>query len=197
MHLTHVKAVLQNHEPNLLARTEPAAAVMVLLLTDSNAPLEIVLTERALTLPTYAGQISFPGGRQDTTDEDLYQTAQRELHEELHISPGSYEHIGQLDDFQDRYGHLVRPFVCSAAKATYLTQLQPKPSEIARVLYFPLNNLALFENNPLLAQLTRRSPSYSLEWDGALIWGLTAMILVHFFNLLQACDRPLAKKPRP
>ena len=196
MELDDIIKILENHAPKELAPTSPSAAVMVLLLTDPNAPLEIVLTERSHTLPTYAGDVSFPGGIQDATDLDLYQTAQRELHEELRVPPHLYQRIGQLDDFQDRFGNLVRPFVSTIAKDNYLSQLQPQPAEIERVLYLQLADLARFENNPLLAQLTHRPVSYSLNLEGALIWGLTAMILVHFFNLLSQGNRPIAKTPR-
>ncbi len=196
MTLTKIIEVLQRYQPNLLAPTELSAGVIVLLLTNAESPLEIVLTERAFTLPTYAGDVSFPGGMQDATDRDLYQTAQRELREELQIKPHTYECIGQLDDFQDRFGNLVRPFVCTMEKSVYLSQLKPEPAEISRVLYLKVGDLEKFKNDPILAPVTRRSPSYSLNFDGALIWGLTATILVHFFNLIHHKKRPLARTPK-
>lgn len=196
MTLTKITEMLQCYQPRLLAPTTPSAGVILLLLTNAELPLEIVLTERSFTLPTYAGDVSFPGGMQDATDGDLYQTAQRELREELQIQPHTYERIGQLDDFQDRFGYLVRPFVCTMEKSAYLSQLKPEPAEIERVLYLNVADLPNFKNDPVLAHVTRRSPSYSLNFEGALIWGLTAMILVHFFNIIHQEKRPLARIPK-
>ena len=44
---------------------------------------EHLLTRRAVTLRNHAGQISFPGGRQDDPAEDLIVTALREAQEEV------------------------------------------------------------------------------------------------------------------
>ena len=51
----------------------------------SNAPAELtaVFTERRHDLRRHAGEISFPGGRQDFPGEDLRETALREADEEI------------------------------------------------------------------------------------------------------------------
>jgi 8-oxo-dGTP pyrophosphatase MutT (NUDIX family) len=56
------------------------AAVLVPLYRD---PLTAVFTERRADLSRHAGEISFPGGRQDHPEEDLRETALREAHEEI------------------------------------------------------------------------------------------------------------------
>jgi 8-oxo-dGTP pyrophosphatase MutT (NUDIX family) len=43
----------------------------------------LVFTERRSDLRRHAGEISFPGGRQDHPDEDLRRTALREAEEEI------------------------------------------------------------------------------------------------------------------
>jgi 8-oxo-dGTP pyrophosphatase MutT (NUDIX family) len=54
------------------------AAVLVPLFPD---PLTAVFTERRADLRRHAGEISFPGGRQDEPGEDLRLTALREAKE--------------------------------------------------------------------------------------------------------------------
>ena len=56
------------------------AAVLVALYGN---PLTAVFTERRADLSRHAGEISFPGGRQDEPDEDLRDTALREAEEEI------------------------------------------------------------------------------------------------------------------
>ena len=68
------------------------AAVLVPLAPD---PWTITLTERRPDLSRHAGEISFPGGRQDEPDEDLRATALREAHETLRGRV--YEALTQLD----------------------------------------------------------------------------------------------------
>ena len=60
------------------------AAVLVPLYRE---PLTAVFTERRADLSRHAGEISFPGGRQDDPDEDLRQTALREADEEIGLTP--------------------------------------------------------------------------------------------------------------
>ena len=60
------------------------AAVLVPLVRDS---LVAVFTERRADLRRHAGEISFPGGRQDHPGEDLRETALREAEEEIGLDP--------------------------------------------------------------------------------------------------------------
>lgn len=56
----------------------------------------LVFTERRLDLRRHAGEISFPGGRQDTPNEALLQTALREAEEEIGLDPSVVTVIAEL-----------------------------------------------------------------------------------------------------
>ena len=58
------------------------AAVLCLLIGEINA-LSILLTKRAPHLNEHVGQISFPGGKLETIDETIVDTALRETKEEV------------------------------------------------------------------------------------------------------------------
>src|SRR3954462_4137563 len=71
------------------------AAVLVPLYLDSGS-LHAVFTKRRDDLSHHAGEISFPGGRQDFPDEDLRTTALREASEEIGLPPDEVELVGAL-----------------------------------------------------------------------------------------------------
>jgi 8-oxo-dGTP pyrophosphatase MutT (NUDIX family) len=75
-----------------------ASAVLILLAdgndADGNGP-DVLLTERAWTLRSHAGQMAFPGGRTDPEDglgvEGAIRTALREAQEETGLDPDGVE----------------------------------------------------------------------------------------------------------
>lgn len=185
--------LLAEYQPVSSLPTPQSAAVMIILLDNNTGSCEIVLTERAAHLDRYAGDFSFPGGIQDENDKDLYVTATREVEEELNLSSHAYQLIGQLDDFSDRDGHLVRPFVTVMKKAEFETQHRISQDEIASIFYFPLSDLSAIKDNPALHTITRRRPSYSYTDGHVFVWGLTATILVHLSNILFSDNKALGK----
>lgn len=193
--------ILSHYQPALMVETSPSAAVMVIileqdkLLLDNNTNnLSIVLTKRASTLPTYAGHYSFPGGMRDADDKDLYATAMRETQEELQLSCHAYQYLGQLDDFHDRYGHLVRPYVALMKKSTFLNLHKISLAEIQDIYFFPIAKLSELKDDPTLHAITKRKPSYSFTDGNVFVWGLTAAILVHLSNIILDENKPLGKK---
>jgi 8-oxo-dGTP pyrophosphatase MutT (NUDIX family) len=147
------------------------AAVLVPLYPD----LRAVFTERRADLRRHAGEISFPGGRQDHPGEDLRETALREAHEEIGLDPADVELMGALPPvgtFVTRYR--IFPFVGRIQEQHVWT---PQESEVARVLEFSLTDLA---RGHAMKRLVRKgvpikTPTYTVE--GHLVWGATARIV--------------------
>jgi 8-oxo-dGTP pyrophosphatase MutT (NUDIX family) len=155
------------------------AAVLVPLYRE---PLTTILTERRPDLRRHAGEISFPGGRQDHPDEDLRSTALREAEEEIGLHPGSVELIGALPPvgtFVTSYR--VFPFVGIVEPGQ---TWRPQASEVAQVLEFTLEDLlAGHEMQRLLRKgVPIKTPTYTV--DGHLVWGATARILQSLFERL-------------
>src|SRR3954465_8652982 len=71
-----------------------AAVLIPMYVKDGD--LHAVFTKRRDDLSRHAGEISFPGGRQDFPDEDLRLTALREAHEEIGLPPDEVELVGAL-----------------------------------------------------------------------------------------------------
>jgi 8-oxo-dGTP pyrophosphatase MutT (NUDIX family) len=144
----------------------------------------LVFTERPLELRRHAGEISFPGGRQDSPDEKLLNTALREAEEEIGLSPSDVEVAGALPPVGTFVtGYKVHPFVGTIPEGI---RFEPNPGEVAAVLLFTLDQLREgFAMRRLIRRgLPIRTPTY--EVDEHMIWGATARILQHLLERLDA-----------
>jgi 8-oxo-dGTP pyrophosphatase MutT (NUDIX family) len=157
------------------------AAVLVPIYPD----LRAVFTERRADLRRHAGEISFPGGRQDHPDEDLRDTALREAHEEIGLDPADVELMGALPPVGTFVtGYRIFPFVGRIREQHVWV---PQESEVENVLEFSLADLVAGHEMRRLVRkgVPVKTPTYTV--DGHLVWGATARIVQ---SLLQAL-RPL------
>ncbi len=160
-------------------------AAVLLALYGWPAEPGLIFTERRADLRRHAGEISFPGGRQDPGDADLAATALREAQEEIALDPAAVELHGALpavSTFVTDYR--VHPFVGLVPDPLEL-KLEPSPSEVETVLTVSLERL---REGYSMRRLVRRgvpirTPTYEVE-NGQLIWGATARILGDFLDRL-------------
>ena len=158
-----------------------AAAVLVPIYLDSG-DLHAVFTKRRDDLAHHAGEISFPGGRQDFPEEALRLTALREAEEEIGLAPEEVEIVGALPPvgtFVTNYK--IHPFVGVIKPGHDWT---PQPTEVEVILELSLPNLiAGFEMKRLVRKgVPFRTPTYTV--DGNLVWGATARIVEHLLERL-------------
>jgi 8-oxo-dGTP pyrophosphatase MutT (NUDIX family) len=174
----------------LLDPTEAAAmdahgrteAAVLLPLFGSGDP-GIVFTERRHDLRRHAGEISFPGGRRDSRDEELLATALREAEEEIGLDPDSVELLGALPPigtFVTNYK--VHPFVGVIPEDV---TLEPSPAEVAVMLRFHVSELreAFAMRRLVRLGVPIRTPTYQV--GDHLIWGATARILGELLDRLE------------
>jgi 8-oxo-dGTP pyrophosphatase MutT (NUDIX family) len=158
------------------ARGGTDAAVLLALYGWPEEP-GLIFTERRADLRRHAGEISFPGGRQDEADADLAATALREAEEEIALDPAAVELAGALPPVSTFVtDYRVHPFVGLVPDPVELG-LEPNPTEVESVLAF---SLELLRENYQMRRLVRRgvpihTPAYEVE--GHFIWGATARIL--------------------
>jgi 8-oxo-dGTP pyrophosphatase MutT (NUDIX family) len=148
------------------------AAVLVPLHGD---PLTAVFTERRADLRRHAGEISFPGGRQDEPDEDLRMTALREAEEEIGLPASEVELVGALPPVGTFVtGYRIYPFVGRIPPGRVWTLQE---SEVAQVLEFSLPDLVAGHEMKRLVRkgVPIKTPTYTV--DGHLIWGATGRIV--------------------
>lgn len=94
-----------------LPNGDPRLAAVLIGLVDRPDGVTVLLTHRAAHLTDHAGQISFPGGRCDPEDRDVWDTALREAWEEIALARDHVEPLGVLPDYLTGTGYAVSPVV--------------------------------------------------------------------------------------
>lgn len=162
------------------------AAVLIPLYLDSGS-LHAVFTKRRDDLKRHAGEISFPGGRQDFPEEDLRVTALREAEEEIGLLRDDVELVGAVEPvgtFVTNYK--IHPFVGVIKSGHAWT---PQPTEVEEVLELSLPDLiAGYENRRLIRKgVPFRTPTYTV--GPHFVWGATARIVQLLLKRLSRLER--------
>lgn len=146
---------------------------------------QVLLSVRTGHLRTHAGQISFPGGRLEAGDAGPVDAALRETEEETGIRREFVEVAGVLDRHRTVTGFVMSPVV-GFLEPGY--SLSPCSHEVAELFWMPLDRAvdrAAYEQRSLVYR-GRRRHFYTQEYEGRVVWGATAAILVAFGDRLRA-----------
>ncbi len=157
------------------------AAVLVPLF-HRDGELVAVFTERRADMRRHAGEISFPGGRQDFPDEDLRTTALREAEEEVGLARADVALVGALPPVGTYVtGYRVFPFVGLIEPDRVWV---PQETEVAQVLELPLAELVRgHEHQRLIGRgVPIKMPTYTVA--GHFVWGATARIVEQLLKRL-------------
>ncbi len=159
------------------------AAVLVPLFVQDGG-LHAVFTKRREHLRRHAGEISFPGGRQDDDESDLRLTALREAEEEIGLPADAVDLIGALQPTPTiATNYAVYPFVGLIEPGHVW---KPSASEVAEVLELSLADLrAGYGRERMLRRgIPFRTDVYVVGEH--LIWGATARILGDLLDRIPA-----------
>ena len=164
-------------------RPARTAAVLVPIL-DKPEP-EILLTVRSELLPHHPGQVSFPGGAVDRTDRSAISTALREAEEEIGLDFSQVSPLGFLDRLDTISGFRVLPVV-GLIHPSFVWQ--PNEHEVSEVFTIPLKlavDYRKYTHNEYVLD-GQRGVTSSLHWQGHMIWGITAAILLNLGSRLES-----------
>lgn len=178
---------IRKHATNI--PDDARTACVLVLLYPKEEQWHIAFIERQSSHPDdkHGGQISFPGGMQESTDPSLEYTALREAYEEIGIPMESVKMLGPttalyipVSNFQ------VFPFI------GYLENtptFQAQPSEVRSILEVPINHLTNPETRKtkdmkISKNMTlKKVPYYDVE--GHTLWGATAMMLREVLEVME------------
>jgi 8-oxo-dGTP pyrophosphatase MutT (NUDIX family) len=159
----------------------PAAVLVPLVMRPDG--LTVLLSQRTQHLAAHAGQISFPGGKQETSDVDSIDAALRETEEEVGLPRDHVEVIGRLDTYITSTGFEVTPVV-GLVRVPY--PAKPDPVEVAEVFEVPLAFILDPANHQRHSRefKGRQRTFYVLPYEQRYIWGATAGMLVNLAQVL-------------
>lgn len=160
------------------------AAVMILLFP-ADEGISFVLIRRTHDNGPHSNQISLPGGMAENKDENLKETAIREIMEETGVIGKDINISGKLTELVIPVSNTeVHPFI---GYLDYKPSFNPDPTEVDYLIVVPLNKIL----DPYIVQTDQKLidgkpiqvPCYYI--NGEKIWGATAMILSEFIDLVQ------------
>jgi 8-oxo-dGTP pyrophosphatase MutT (NUDIX family) len=160
----------------IVAQEQPVRPAAVLIPVVDRSDPTVLLTQRSPHLSSHAGQISFPGGKIDATDESPLDAALREAEEEVGLAREFVEPVGYLDLYGTAFGFRILPTV---AKVKPGFTLKINESEVVDAFEVPLAFLMNPENHQIHTKEFRGSERsyYAMPFAERYIWGATAGIL--------------------
>ena len=162
------------------------SAVMALFYPDIKQLTKLVLILRKTYKGVHSAQVGFPGGKVEHEDQNLLQTALRETHEEVGVSPNVIEVYKELSQvYIPPSNFIVQPYL-GIAKQT--PKFIKQETEVEDVLEVYLADL--LDDSNLTNKVVKTSydvevevPAYLL--NNHLVWGATAMMLAEVKDLLK------------
>ena len=167
---------------SLLDETSRDAAVAIPI-RFSPEPVAMAIL-RSSVLREHPGQVAFPGGKVDPTDQDLFATALREMDEEVGLTLGRSSLLGRLTPLPTYNGrYLIHPYVVEMSGEQ---EPSARSDETERILPLPLIPYLRGEQRVHGAMIAYQglellTPHFPL--DGCVLFGATAVI---FYEL---CER--------
>jgi 8-oxo-dGTP pyrophosphatase MutT (NUDIX family) len=175
--------------PNMRIGGALRVAAVLIPLVDRPHGLQVLLTRRTAHLHDHAGQISFPGGREEPEDGSAEATALRETEEEIGLPTRCVEVLGTISTYVTGTGYRVTPVVGLVSPPFVLA---PDDFEVAEIFEVPLSVVldpANHQRNTVVTRGARRQ-YYAIPHDRYYIWGATAAMLLNLCSFLTAEATP-------
>jgi 8-oxo-dGTP pyrophosphatase MutT (NUDIX family) len=168
----------------LLAEGKAIDAAVLIAVVDRPAPT-VILTQRTDELPSHPGQVAFPGGKVDPTDENAISAALREAEEEIALPRHKVELVGTTDLYMTGTGFHITPVIGVVPPDITLV---PEQGEVAAIFEVPFDTL--FDPANYLEREVewqgRMRQYFEMHWEEQRIWGVTAAIIMNLSRRLRA-----------
>lgn len=162
----------------------------------------IILEKRALHI-RQGGEISFPGGKYDVEDKTTEYTAIRETIEELGVTRDKIEMLGKFGSLVSPNGIILEVYI-GYINIQNIEEVKYNSAEVEKVILVPLDfflenpprvEMIGMENIPMFSTSELKLPErygnswtgrprevYFYNYQGEIIWGLTAEIIYEFIQ---------------
>lgn len=185
--LDHVLATIEAEAPEAFTNFAPPedadreSAVLMLFGPAAGGGSDVILTERSRDLRTHPGQVSFPGGGVDPTDNGPVFAALREAEEEVGVVPASVDVVGSLPRlYLTPSANSVTPVLGWWPSPGQVRVVDPR--EVGRVERVPVDELLDPARRFMVTHPSGfRGPGF--DAGGLFVWGFTAMLLNTVFEL--------------
>lgn len=162
------------------------AAVMILLVRKGET-WNIFYTQRTDTVRDHKGQVSFPGGAWESEDPCLKDTALRETFEEVGIIHDDIQVFGSLQPIRTISNYFITPFI---GTFPWPYPIQVEKREVENAFLIPISWLMDETNREErefvdITSKIHRDVTFYREFDGHILWGITAWLTIKFLELLK------------
>lgn len=170
-----------------IQKFNPKQSAVLILLYPKGNETHLVFIERAKDGKAHSGQIAFPGGKKEEKDKNYIETALREAHEEVGVTPDKVQIIGEISQLYVPVSNFIIQPVVAFSEETPL--FIPQLSEVKKIFEVPLNNFLDKQNVATMdieiknSNSTMTVPTYNV--CSLNIWGATAMIMSEFVEILR------------
>ncbi len=159
----------------------PRAAAVLIAIINHDKGAQVLLTRRPENMTSHPGQVAFPGGKVEKSDDSIEAAALREAHEEVGLDPSVVDIIGYLDTYQTSSGFRITPVV-GLVPSSY--QLVLDRREVDEAFEVPLQFLMTAENHQKHSRIWqgKNRAYYAMPYGDRFIWGATAGMLKNFYD---------------
>ena len=134
----------------------------------------------------HSGQVAFAGGKSEESDKDMCETALRETHEEIGVSPEDVTVLGQLNHHYSISNFQITPVV---ATLPWPYDLTLEEAEVAATFTIPLRWLTDTSNYRTEKRVLNGKSIpvvYFEPYDGYVLWGATARMTLSLIDLISS-----------
>jgi 8-oxo-dGTP pyrophosphatase MutT (NUDIX family) len=158
---------------------------VLMLFGEGHLGPDLLLTERAHDMRSHPGQVSFPGGSIDPTDDSPAAAALREAEEETGLDPAGVEVFAALPElWLPPSNFAVTPVLAWWRDESPVSVVDP--AEVESVHRVPIEELLDPEHRITVTHPSGyRSPGFLIgESKDLILWGFTAGIITRLFDFV-------------